>query len=131
MAGSVDAAGHVRILGSTAGEHDKILSPQAVTFISLLHRCFNKRRLELLRAREVRQAEFDKGALPTFLPQTAKIREDPTWRGAPPSPGLVDRRVEITGPTDRKMVINALNTDVWTYMADFEGGSLPMPRQVG
>lgn len=56
-----------------------------------------------------------------FLPETAHIRNDPTWQGAPPAPGLVDRRVEITGPVDRKMVINALNSGSTQYMADFEG----------
>lgn len=56
-----------------------------------------------------------------FLPQTANIRDDPTWQGAPPAPGLVDRRVEITGPVDRKMVINALNSGASCFMADFEG----------
>lgn len=72
--------------------------------------------------RVARQAELDRGVLPDFLPETRHIRENDTWRGAKPAPGLVDRRVEITGPTDRKMVVNALNSDVWTYMADFEGG---------
>ena len=68
---------------------------------------------------------FDNGALPDFLPETKHIREDPIWQGAPPAPGLEDRRVEITGPTDRKMVINALNADVYTYMSDFEDSSTP------
>lgn len=72
-----------------------------------------------------RQAELDNGKLPDFLPETKHIRESPSWKGAPPAPGLVDRRVEITGPTDRKMVVNALNSDVWTYMADFEDSSAP------
>ena len=60
------------------------------------------------------------GAHADFL-ATRQIRENDAWQGAKPAPGLVDRRVEITGPTDRKMVVNALNSDVWTYMADFEG----------
>ncbi len=70
---------------------------------------------------EKRQSELDWGVLPDFLPETAHVRDSPIWQGARPAPGLVDRRVEITGPTDRKMVVNALNSDVWTYMADFEG----------
>jgi len=73
----------------------------------------------------LRQAELDKGNLLDFLPETKHIRDDATWKGAPPAPGLVDRRVEITGPTDRKMVVNALNSNVWTYMADFEDSSAP------
>ncbi|KAJ0118925.1 malate synthase [Diaporthe amygdali] len=119
------AENQVRILGPTTAAHDKILTPQAIRFVSLLHRCFNARRLELLRAREARQAEFDRGTLPTFLPETVKIREDQTWRAVGPAPGLVDRRVEITGPTDRKMVINALNSSVQTFMCDFEDSLSP------
>jgi len=61
------------------------------------------------------------GRFPDFLKSTEWIRTDPTWKGAPPAPGLVDRRVEITGPVDRKMVINALNSGASTFMADFEG----------
>lgn len=118
---AVDTENQIRILGSTTAAHNKILTPEAIHFVSLLHRCFNARRLELLRAREAHQAEFDGGALPGFPPETVKVRDDPTWRGVPPAPGLVDRRVEITGPTDRKMVIIALNSGVQTYMADFEG----------
>lgn len=113
----------VAVLGSVKEEHKKILTPQALAFLALLHRSFNATRKNLLERRKARQAELDKGALPDFLPETKHIRENPTWKGAPPAPGLVDRRVEITGPTDRKMVVNALNSDVWTYMADFEGKS--------
>lgn len=111
----------VNILGPIQDEHKKILTPQALAFLALLHRSFNNTRKQLLERRKVRQAELDKGTLPDFLPETKHIRDNATWKGAPPAPGLVDRRVEITGPTDRKMVVNALNSDVWTYMADFEG----------
>lgn len=111
----------VTISGTVQPEHKKILTPQALAFLALLHRTFNPTRKALLERRVLRQAEIDKGNLPDFLPETKHIRENPTWKGAPPAPGLVDRRVEITGPTDRKMVVNALNSDVWTYMADFEG----------
>jgi hypothetical protein len=83
--------------------------------------CFNPHRVALLRRRDERQLEIDAGRLPDFLPETAAVRADPAWRGAPPAPGLVDRRVEITGPVDRKMVINALNSGATQYMADFEG----------
>ena len=115
----------VDVLGKVDNAHRKILTPQALAFLALLHRSFNGTRKALLERRKLRQAEIDRGALPDFLPETRHVRENPTWKGAPPAPGLVDRRVEITGPTDRKMVVNALNADVWTYMADFEGESPP------
>lgn len=102
-----------------------ILTKDAVVFLATLHRTFNARRKELLAKRVARQAEIDAGALPDFLPETQFIRDDKIWQGAVPAPGLEDRRVEITGPTDRKMVINALNSDVYTYMADFEDSSTP------
>lgn len=113
----------VTVLGKVDESHRKILTPPALAFLALLHRSFNTTRKNLLERRKLRQAELDRGVLPDFLPETKHIRENPTWKGAPPAPGLVDRRVEITGPTDRKMVVNALNSDVWTYMADFEGES--------
>lgn len=113
----------VNILGKVDDSHRKILTPQALAFLALLHRSFNGQRKNLLERRKLRQAELDRGLLPDFLPETKHIRENDAWKGAPPAPGLVDRRVEITGPTDRKMVVNALNSDVWTYMADFEGES--------
>lgn len=111
----------VSILGPLNNQTRKILNKEATAFLALLHRSFNAKRIELLQRRVLRQAELDKGVLPDFLPETKHIRENDAWRGAPPAPGLVDRRVEITGPTDRKMVVNALNSNVWTYMADFEG----------
>ena len=111
----------VNILGSLSADTRKVLSKDATVFLTLLHRTFNERRKDLLQQRMVRQAELDKGHLLDFLPETRHVRENDAWMGAPPAPGLVDRRVEITGPTDRKMVVNALNSDVWTYMADFEG----------
>ena len=111
----------VAILGHLNDETRKILTKDATAFLALLHRSFNPKRKDLLQRRVIRQAELDKGLLPDFLPETKQIRENDAWKGAPPAPGLVDRRVEITGPTDRKMVVNALNSNVWTYMADFEG----------
>jgi hypothetical protein len=117
----------VSISGSINESNKTILTKDAVAFLALLHRSFNATRQRLLQRRVIRQAELDKGALPDFLPETKHIREDSTWRGAPPAPGLIDRRVEITGPTDRKMVVNALNSEVWTYMADFEGRWLIIP----
>lgn len=115
----------VKVLAPINNAAHKILTKEACAFLATLHRTFNATRLELLQRREARQALIDSGILPDFLPETKYIRDDPTWRGADPAPGLVDRRVEITGPTDRKMVINALNSDVWTYMADFEDSSSP------
>ncbi|QPG97393.1 Malate synthase, glyoxysomal [Epichloe festucae Fl1] len=115
----------VSVNGKVDEAHRKILTPQALAFLALLHRSFDATRKQLLERRKIRQAEIDRGVLPDFLPETKHIRENPTWRGAPPAPGLVDRRVEITGPTDRKMVVNALNADVYTYMADFEDSSAP------
>lgn len=111
----------VTVSGRVQPEHKKILTPEALAFLALLHRSFNPTRKALLERRVLRQAEIDKGVLPDFLPETAHIRQNPTWKAAPPAPGLVDRRVEITGPTDRKMIVNALNSDVYTYMADLEG----------
>ncbi|KAF2404583.1 malate synthase [Trichodelitschia bisporula] len=115
----------VQILGQLSEKTRPILSQDAAVFLTLLHRTFNNTRKALLQRRVIRQAELDKGVLPDFLPETKHIRENDGWRGARPAPGLVDRRVEITGPTDRKMVVNALNSDVWTYMADFEDSTAP------
>ncbi|ORZ03786.1 malate synthase A [Syncephalastrum racemosum] len=102
-----------------------ILSPEALEFLATLQRKFNATRKALMLKRQERQRELDQGRLPDFMPETASIRDDPTWCGAPPAPGLLDRRVEITGPVDRKMVINALNSGASTYMADFEDSSSP------
>jgi malate synthase len=111
----------VNVSGTITEFNRKILTRDALAFLALLHRSFNGTRKELLQRRVIRQAELDKGSLPDFLPETKHIRENDAWKGAKPAPGLIDRRVEITGPTDRKMVVNALNSNVWTYMADFEG----------
>lgn len=115
----------VNILGPLNNKTSQILSKDATIFLAVLHRTFNARRKALLERRQIRQAELDKGVQLDFLPETAHIRENDAWRAAPPAPGLVDRRLEITGPTDRKMVVNALNADVWTYMADFEDSNAP------
>ena len=121
MANIDDILQGVAILGPLNDQTRKILNKEAVAFLALLHRAFNSQRKALLQRRVTRQTELDKGVLPDFLSTTRHIRENDVWKGAPPAPGLVDRRVEITGPTDRKMVVNALNSNVWTYMADFEG----------
>src|SRR5690349_15389767 len=104
--------------------HDRVLTPEAVGFIARLHRSFEERRRALIKARAERQAHFDEGALPDFLPETRAIREG-AWTVAPIPADLQDRRVEITGPTDRKMVINALNSGAKVFMTDFEDANSP------
>ncbi|MBP9608724.1 MAG: malate synthase A, partial [Laribacter sp.] len=96
-----------------------ILTPEALAFVARLHRQFESRRRELMAARDIRQSELDAGRLPDFLPQTASIRNG-DWKIAPLPADLLDRRVEITGPVDRKMMINALNSGAKSFMADFE-----------
>ena len=103
---------------------DEVLTTEALEFIAALTLKFRTRRDELLAARRQRQARFDAGELPDFLPQTADIRAD-HWRAAPLPADLLDRRVEITGPVDRKMIINALNSGAKMFMADFEDSSSP------
>jgi malate synthase len=99
----------------------QILTDGALEFLAALHRTFESTRQSLLTARDDAQRRFDSGVPLDFPPETAAIRNEPSWVCAPPAPGLEDRRVEITGPTDRKMVINALNSGAKTFMADFEG----------
>ncbi|KAJ3210241.1 hypothetical protein HDU83_000755 [Entophlyctis luteolus] len=115
----------IQILGAVPPQYAHILSAPVQLFVAHLHRAFNKQRKNLLKARDDRQKKIDSGVFPDFLPETKWIRDDPTWRAAPPAPGLVDRRVEITGPVDRKMVINALNSGASTFMADFEDSNAP------
>lgn len=115
---------NVRILGSLTNEFKQILTPDAVAFLAHLHREFEPRRQRLLNVRVERQKTIDDGMLPTFLPQTKYIREG-NWRVASIPSDLQDRRVEITGPVDRKMVINALNSGAKCYMADFEDSTSP------
>ncbi|KIK48391.1 hypothetical protein CY34DRAFT_72065 [Suillus luteus UH-Slu-Lm8-n1] len=103
----------------------EILTDGAVAFLAALHRTFESTRQSLLAARDDAQRRFDSGVPLDFPPETAHIRAEPSWHCAPPGPGLADRRVEITGPTDRKMVINALNSGAKTFMADFEDSSAP------
>ena len=114
----------IRILAPVSSEHAAILTQDAIAFVAGLQRRFNARRLELLARRVTRQAELDAGRLPDFLPETAAIRAA-DWTVAPVPADLQDRRVEITGPTDRKMVINALNSGANVFMADFEDSSTP------
>ena len=114
----------IEITGLMTDNWREILSAPAVEFLAELARNFEDRRVELLQARVARQKTFDDGALPDFLPETASIRES-EWTVAPIPKDLVDRRVEITGPVDRKMVINALNSGANVFMADFEDANSP------
>jgi malate synthase len=108
------------------GERDPtILSGEALEFVAGLQRAFGGRRKELLTARAERQRRLLAGELPDFLEETRSVREDDSWRVAEAPPDLQDRRVEITGPTDRKMVINALNSGARVFMADFEDANSP------
>lgn len=103
----------------------KILNPQAISFLSKLHRKFNPQRLALLKKREERQLQLDKGEDPTFPSSGIPIRKDTSWKVASTPPDLLRRWVEITGPTDRKMLINALNSGADIFMADFEDANSP------
>lgn len=115
----------VKVLGNVSAEFAEILTPEAVEFVAKLQRNFGKRREELLQKRVERQKEIDAGKLPHFLPETEHIRNG-DWTVAPIPQDLQDRRVEITGPTsDRKMVINALNSGASVFMADFEDANSP------
>ncbi|UXI68518.1 malate synthase A [Tahibacter amnicola] len=104
--------------------YEQILTPPALAFLAALHRRFDARRRALLEARVARQARFDAGELPDFLAHTRAIRES-DWTVAPIPAALQDRRIEITGPVDRKMIINALNSGARVFMADFEDSSAP------
>ena len=114
----------VEILGPMSTGYAEILSPQAIAFVAKLSRKFENRRRELLELRAKRQAGFDAGKLPDFLPETKSVRDGDWTIGTVPA-DLQDRRVEITGPTDRKMVINALNCGANVFMADFEDSNAP------
>lgn len=108
-----------------AEREDEILTPEALTFLKKLHVNFSGRRAELLRDRHDRRQQLVNGRLPRFLVETKGVREDDSWKVAPLGPGLEDRRVEMTGPTDRKMTINALNSGAAAWMADFEDANTP------
>jgi malate synthase len=114
----------VEILGPDIERAGEVLTPLALQLLASLHRRFNARRLELLGARAQRQLLLDDGALPQFLAATQEVRAA-DWRIAPIPADLIDRRVEITGPVDRKMIINALNAPVRAFMADFEDSCSP------
>jgi malate synthase len=119
--GSIEA---LEIRGHYREGFQAILSPTAQQFLQALHLRFNPIRKNLLKARTERQQAIDRGILPDFLPETQSIREG-DWKVAPVPEDLRDRRVEITGPVDRKMIINALNSGAKVFMADFEDSNSP------
>jgi malate synthase len=115
---------NAKIIGAMEDRFDEVLTPEAVAFVTDLQRKFGPRRAELLERRRARRQEAaDTGKL-DFLAETKEIREDDSWKVAPPA-DLVDRRVEITGPTEKKMLVNALNSGAKVFMADFEDASAP------
>ena len=124
MPHSVAATG-VEFLAPVNESYAKILTPEAVAFIVDLQRTFNERRKALLDARHERQKRLDAGEKPNFLAETKAIR-DAEWTVAPLPADILDRRVEITGPVDRKMIINALNSGAKVFMADFEDSNTPL-----
>ncbi len=115
----------VEILAPITDEVEHVLTTDALKFISALQREFNARRLALLQKRVERQAQIDSGTNPTFLPETKHIRSETAWRVAPIPADLQRRHIEITGPTDKKMLINALNCGAEMFMADFEDANAP------
>ncbi len=121
----VSAVAPVVIKGPMGPRYSEVLTKDALAFVAELHAKFDGRRRELLKMREAYQARLDSGKLPDFLPETKKVRES-QWKIAPLPKDLHDRRVEITGPVDRKMVINALNSGAEVYMADFEDACSPL-----
>src|SRR5262245_4826385 len=123
-AGGPAGAG-IEISGASHPETSRVLTPEAVAFLARLQRAFGARREELLARRAIRQAALDSGAGLDFLPETRAVRDDAAWRVAPIPPDLERRHVEITGPTDRKMLINALNSGAEVFMADFEDANAP------
>jgi malate synthase len=119
----------VKIAAPATDAQESILSSEAVGFLVKLSKAFEPRRKSLLEARRLRQKEIDGGLLPDFLPETQSIRQS-DWSVAPIPADLTDRRVEITGPVDRKMIINALNSGASVFMADFEDSNSPTWRNV-
>ncbi|MFN8473907.1 MAG: malate synthase A [Anaerolineae bacterium] len=115
---------NIEIIGPVKSEWSDILSPEALAFVAALEMEFGARRRELLQARKERQAAIDAGEMPDFLASTKSVR-DASWTVAPAPHDLLNRRAEITGPTDRKMVINALNSGAQVFMADFEDANSP------
>ncbi|HVB64199.1 MAG TPA: hypothetical protein VNE17_05670, partial [Nitrolancea sp.] len=124
MKGQTTVEQAVQINAHHEPEYDEILTPEAIAFIERLQRTFEPRRQEILQARAERQAEINAGGALGFLDHTTPIREA-DWIVAPAPSDLNDRRVEITGPAERKMIINALNSGAKVFMADFEDALSP------
>jgi malate synthase len=122
---AVSSTPGVEIIGPPIPHAAQVLTPEALGFVAQLQRSFDLRRHRLLGERRERQARFDAGELPDFLPNTHHVRADPDWRVAAAPPDLDDRRVEITGPAEPKMMINALNSGARVFMADFEDSLSP------
>ncbi|MGW9028867.1 malate synthase A [Streptomyces sp. NPDC055722] len=122
---SASAPSPVVVEAELLPRQDEVLTEAALAFVAELHRRFTPRRDELLARRAERRAEIARTSALDFLPETAAIRADDSWKVAPAPPALDDRRVEITGPTDRKMTINALNSGAKVWLADFEDASAP------
>ncbi|MFQ5649782.1 MAG: malate synthase A [bacterium] len=115
----------ISVKGKILPRFEEVLTSKALDFVANLHREFNSRRLALLADRATRQAEIDSGKHPHFLSETEHIRQDASWNVAPSPDDLQNRRVEITGPVERKMIINALNSGASVFMADFEDANSP------
>ncbi|MEU6709393.1 malate synthase A [Streptomyces wuyuanensis] len=115
----------VRVLAAPGHRHDEILTPAALDFIGRLADAFGERRQELLKERRRQAIRLSSGSPLEFPLVTSAVRADPSWRVAPPAPGLTDRRVEITGPPDRRMAVNALNSGARVWMADLEDATSP------
>ncbi len=130
VAASGPVAPAIRVVGRRGDRYDEILTPEAIAFLGELHRRFAGRRHDRLADRMRRRYEIGNGADPRFRDDTAGIRADPDWRVAGAGPGLEDRRVEITGPTDPKMTINALNSGAKVWLADQEDATSPTWRNV-
>jgi malate synthase len=126
---TISSPAGVQLRGELAPAFPEIVSPDALAFVAKLQRAFGNRREECLKRRQDRQAAFDCGEALDFLPETKSIRES-NWTCAPIPADLRDRRAEITGPTDRKMVINALNSGAKMFMADFEDANSPTWRNM-
>jgi malate synthase len=123
MSSSISLSG-VEFHAPITDTYAEILTPEAIAFVVDLHRTFNQRRKDLLTARHERQKRIDAGEKPNFLAERKSVR-DAEWTVAPLPGDILDRRVEITGPVDRKMIINALNSGAKVFMADFEDSNTP------
>lgn len=126
----MDTPEGIEITGPLHDRFEEVLTPRALELVGLLQRELGSRRKDLLAARRTRVDALAAGEGLAFLEETRKVREDDSWRVADPAPGLVDRRVEITGPTDRKMTINALNSGAKVWLADHEDANTPLWENV-